>query len=83
VPFFCHNNGINFLAKLFLSDEVKAEAVDVDLVRSCAADSHSMRACAVQYATFFSRSYDAVIRVYDESSNVIETHEHTGDFKEW
>jgi hypothetical protein len=34
VPFFCHNNGINFLAKLFLSDEVKAEAVDVDLVRS-------------------------------------------------
>jgi hypothetical protein len=25
----------------------------------------------------------AVIRVYDEAGNVIETHEHTGDFKEW
>ena len=25
----------------------------------------------------------AVIRVYDESGNVIETHEHAGDFKEW
>jgi hypothetical protein len=25
---------------------------------------------------------DAVIRVYDESGNVIETHEHKGDFKE-
>jgi hypothetical protein len=29
-----------------------------------------------------SRSHDAVIRVYDEARNVIETHEHTGDFKE-
>jgi hypothetical protein len=25
----------------------------------------------------------AVICVYDEAGNVIETHEHTGDFKEW
>jgi len=25
---------------------------------------------------------NAVIRVYDEAGNVIETHEHTGDFKE-
>jgi hypothetical protein len=29
-----------------------------------------------------SRSYEAVIRVYDEAGNVIETHEHAGDFKE-
>jgi hypothetical protein len=29
-----------------------------------------------------SRSRDAVIRVYDEARNVIETHEHKGDFKE-
>ena len=28
-------------------------------------------------------SHDAVIRVYDEAENVIETHEHKGDFKEW
>jgi hypothetical protein len=37
---------------------------------------------AVDYAKFFSRSHDAVIRVYDESGNVIETHERKGEFKE-
>jgi len=26
---------------------------------------------------------DAAIRVYDVAGNVIETHERTGDFKEW
>ena len=35
------------------------------------------------YAKFRSRSHDAVIRVYDEAGNVIETHEHSGDFNEW
>jgi hypothetical protein len=34
-------------------------------------------------AKFYSRSHDAVIRVYDAAGNVIETHEHRGDFKEW
>jgi hypothetical protein len=29
-----------------------------------------------------SRAHSAVIRVYDEAGNVIETHEHKGDFKE-
>jgi hypothetical protein len=28
------------------------------------------------------RSHDAVIRVYGEAGNVIETHEHKGDFEE-
>jgi hypothetical protein len=28
------------------------------------------------------RPHAAVIRVYDEAGNVIETHEHKGDFKE-
>ena len=27
--------------------------------------------------------YGAVIRVYDAAGNVIETHEHKGEFKEW
>jgi hypothetical protein len=36
----------------------------------------------VEYAKFYSRSHDAVIRVYDAAGNVIETHEHAGDFKE-
>jgi hypothetical protein len=31
---------------------------------------------AVGYAKFFSRSHDAIIRVYDAAGNVIETHEH-------
>ena len=38
---------------------------------------------AIGYAKFFSRSDDAVIRVYDKAGNVIETHEHKGDFREW
>jgi len=37
---------------------------------------------AVGYAKFVSRSHDAVIRVYDDAGNVIETHEHIGEFKE-
>ena len=38
---------------------------------------------AVGYAQFYSRAASAVIRVYDKAGNVIETHEHKGDFKEW
>ena len=38
---------------------------------------------AIGYTKFFSRSHDAVIRVYDEAGNVVETHEHKDDFKEW
>ena len=38
---------------------------------------------AIGYAQHYSRSQDAVIHVYDEAGNVIETHEHKGDFKEW
>ena len=34
---------------------------------------------AIGYAQHFSRSHDAVIRVYDEAGNVIETHEHKSD----
>jgi hypothetical protein len=37
---------------------------------------------AVGYAKFFSRSHPAVSRVYDETGNVIEAYEHTGEFKE-
>jgi hypothetical protein len=38
---------------------------------------------AIGYDKFRSRSHDAVIRVYDEAGNVIETHKQAGDFKEW
>ena len=37
---------------------------------------------AVDYAQLRSRSHDAVIRVYDDAGNVIDTHEHKGEFKE-
>jgi hypothetical protein len=36
---------------------------------------------AIGYAKFYSRSHDALIRVYDKAGNVIDTHEHAGDFK--
>jgi hypothetical protein len=36
---------------------------------------------AVGYANFYSRSDDIVIRVYHDAGNVIETHEHKGEFK--
>jgi hypothetical protein len=38
---------------------------------------------AIDYAKHSSRSHDAVIRVYDATGNVIGTHEHAGEFKEW
>jgi hypothetical protein len=38
---------------------------------------------AIGYAEHYSRSHNAVIRVYDDAGNVIETHEHAGEFKEW
>ena len=38
---------------------------------------------AIGYAEFRIRSHHAVIRVYDDAGNVIETHERKGEFKEW
>ena len=37
---------------------------------------------AIGYAKSYSRSHDAVIRVYNEAGNVIETHEQSSQFKE-
>jgi hypothetical protein len=36
---------------------------------------------AIGYAEHSNRSHDAVITMYDDAGNVIETHEHKGDFK--
>jgi hypothetical protein len=38
---------------------------------------------AIGYAMHRSHSHDAVIRVYDDAGNVMETHERKGDFREW
>ena len=37
---------------------------------------------AVHNAKLYSRSHHAVTRVYDADGNVIETHEHAGEFRE-
>jgi len=37
---------------------------------------------AVDYVKFYSRSHDAVIRVYDDAGAVIETHEYAAG-REW
>jgi len=37
---------------------------------------------AIGYAMQYSRSHDAVIRVYDAAGNVVETHKQKGRFKE-
>jgi len=47
------------------------------------AKSQARISSAIGHAKFYSRSHDAVIRVCDEAGNVIEMHEHKGDFKEW
>jgi hypothetical protein len=44
---------------------------------------YTKRDDAVDYEESFSRSHNAVIRAYDAAGNVIETHKHKGDFKEW
>jgi len=41
-----------------------------------------MIAQRIDYAKHRSRSHDAVIRVYDDAGNVIETHEPAGEFRE-
>jgi hypothetical protein len=38
---------------------------------------------AIGYVEHNSRSHDAVIRVYDAAGNVVETHEQSGNFKDW
>ena len=37
---------------------------------------------AIGYASHYSRSHGAVIRVYDDAGNVIVTHDHAGEFTE-
>jgi hypothetical protein len=36
---------------------------------------------AIDYAKFYSRSHDALIRVYDAAGTLIETEQHAGEFK--
>jgi hypothetical protein len=53
------------------------------LLVGCGTGERNAISNAIDYAKFFSRSHNAVIRVYDEAGNVIETDEQAGQFKEW
>ena len=64
---------------LFLSNAAEQRVEALDVIPQFASNSASN---AIDYAKFCSRSHHAVIRVYDDSGNVIETHEHAGEFKE-
>jgi len=69
---------------VFLEAQITA---DVDLIERragrLAGCGIRVTNAAIGYAKFYSRSHDAVIRVRDAAGAVIETHEHTGDFKEF
>jgi hypothetical protein len=43
---------------------------------------HSVACGMPSWMQSATQSFSAVIRVYDAAGNVIETHEHKGDFKE-
>ena len=49
----------------------------------CGMASRVRAAMRLAYAKFFSRCHDAVMRVYHEAGNMIETHEQAADFKKW
>jgi len=69
-----------------LSPETRAFLVRTELFRANQITSKSrgrtLSGNAIGYSTFYSRSHCAVIRVCDDAGNVVETHEHAGDFKE-
>jgi hypothetical protein len=52
-----------------------------DVAAEITPNRHTGRPDAVNYAKFRSQSHEAVICVCDEAGNVIETHEHKGEFK--
>jgi len=54
-------------------------SLDSDHSVGCGYARPNGRHNAIGYTKHRSRSHDAVIRVYDEAGNVIETHEHKGD----
>jgi hypothetical protein len=82
-------------ALLVMSDRNVSRLTKMDRLKVCVAsfigdmreqlprDSRRERKQVIlRYAEHFRRSHDAVICVYDAAGNVIETHEHKGDFKE-
>jgi len=50
---------------------------------ACDTASRTRSATRLAARSFTAASHAAVIRVYDVAGNVIERHEHKGQFKEW
>jgi hypothetical protein len=81
-------NPVRRMPKLILSTRPRRDHRGVDLISDALPfgrlwySEPNAISNAIGYAKFFSRSHDAVIRVYDDAGNMNETHEHTGDFKE-
>jgi hypothetical protein len=50
---------------------------------ACGTGSEMQSAMPSALPSFSAAHIDAVIRVYDDAGNVIETHEQAGDFKDW
>ena len=68
----------NYARALFLSNTAEERAELLWIVSDHFELWHQRR----NIAKFRSRSHGAVIRVYDEAGNVIESDEQAGDFKE-
>ncbi len=65
-----------------LTEDALRSCVAITFGSACATPMRDAVSDAIDYAKHRSRSHRAVIRVYNEAGNVIQTHEHTGDFKE-
>ena len=71
------------MSSLQPDDDIAAAADTTAATCHQSRDSKVLRRLLVSgRAMHSSRSADAVIRVYDVAGNVMETHEHKGEFKE-
>ena len=61
-------------------DRYTFDLISNELPFGCTSGYHYV-AAAVRHAKAYSGSHPAVIRVYDAAGNVVETHEHDGDFQ--
>jgi hypothetical protein len=64
------------------SESARGFASDALPFRCVVYEESNAISSTIDYAKFYSRSHDAVIRVFDETGIVIETQEHSGDFHE-
>jgi ribosomal protein S5 len=67
----------NQLHRFAIEDALPIGAPNGHLV-GCGYGEPNAVANAIDYAKFRSRSHHAVIRVYNKTGNVIDTHEHKG-----